>query len=71
VPSNPDAKSLMKQITEMVNSIPKEEYEKTFQKWIEKMQKIHESKSSIVQLRPPALSISNKTFFFFKFSFYF
>ena len=32
-----DAKSLAKQITEIVNSIPKEEYEKTFQKWLERM----------------------------------
>jgi hypothetical protein len=36
--SNLDAKSLMKQITGIVNSIPKEEYEKTFQKWIERME---------------------------------
>ena len=36
--SNPDANSLMKQITGIVNSIPKEEYEKTFQKWIERME---------------------------------
>ena len=36
--SNPDAKSLMKQITGIVNFIPKEEYKKTFQKWIERME---------------------------------
>ena len=37
--SNPDAKSLMKQITGIVNSIPKkEENDKTFQKWIERME---------------------------------
>jgi hypothetical protein len=38
--SNPDAKSLMKQITGKVNSIPKKEYEKTFQEWIERMELI-------------------------------
>jgi hypothetical protein len=31
--SNPDAKGLMKQITGIVNSIPKEEYEKKIQDW--------------------------------------
>ena len=37
--SNPDAKSLMKQITGIVNSIPKkEENDKTFQKWLERME---------------------------------
>jgi len=36
--SNPDVKSLMKQITGIVNSISKEEYEKTFQKWIERIE---------------------------------
>jgi histone-lysine N-methyltransferase SETMAR len=37
--SNSDAKSLMKQITGIVNSIPKEEYKKTlFQKGTERME---------------------------------
>jgi hypothetical protein len=34
---NADVKSLKKQITGIFNSIPKEEYEKTFQKQIERM----------------------------------
>ena len=32
--SHPDTKSLIKQITRIVNSFPKEKYKKTFQKWI-------------------------------------
>ena len=35
---NPDAKSLMKHITGIVNSIFKKESKKTFQKWIERIQ---------------------------------
>jgi hypothetical protein len=33
----PDAASLAKALSNEVNSIPKEEYQKTFQKWIERM----------------------------------
>jgi len=33
----PDATSLARALSRAVNSIPKEEYQKTFQKWIERM----------------------------------
>lgn len=36
--SHPDVESLKKQITEVLESIPKEEYLKTFQKYLERMQ---------------------------------
>jgi histone-lysine N-methyltransferase SETMAR len=35
---HPDVESLHKQITEIVKNIPEAEYQKTFQKWIERME---------------------------------
>ena len=36
--AQPDAKSLFDQISEIVYSIPKNEYKKTFEKWKERME---------------------------------
>ena len=36
--TQPDAESLFNEITDIVNSIPKNKYKKTFEKWKERME---------------------------------